>query len=58
MQSPPDGGTDFLPAANALPAIAAELSAALNVVISKINGKRERNVRSLPAQHAALIAAL
>ena len=43
---------------HAPPAIAAELSAALNVVISKINGKRERNVRSLPAQHAALIAAL
>ena len=58
MQSPPDGGTDFLPAANMLPATAAELSTSLNVVISKIDGKRERNVRDLPAQHTALIAAL
>ena len=58
MQSPPDGGTYFLLAANTLPAIAAELSAALNIVDAKINGKRARNVRGLPAQHTALIAAL
>ena len=43
---------------HAPPAIAAELSAAFHVAVSPVDGKINRNVRFLPAEHAALIGVI
>ena len=43
---------------HAPPAIAAELPAALHIAVSPVDGKINRNVRFLPAEHAALIGVI
>ena len=41
-------------AVHALPAAAAKLTASLDVAVASVNGKADRNIRFLSAQHTAL----